>query len=141
MIYLFIALIFYAIAILFGTAASRNVNTNLAAGLQNVLAAVIPLAVAIPFISKKAIQSHKFGIVMALLGGISIAIFAMALNKSFAMNKVGIVTPIVFGGAIFLSTLLSTIVFKEKITAIEALGLTVLAIGFGIIIYARAVAE
>jgi drug/metabolite transporter (DMT)-like permease len=65
----------------------------------------------------------------------------MALNKSFSLNKVGIVTPVVFGGAIFLSTILSYFIFKEKITGIQGLGLAFLAIGFILIIYAKATAS
>lgn len=141
MIYLFIALGFYAVGLLFGAAASRNVNTNLAAGITNALAAAIPLAVAWPYMTKATIQNHKFGVVMAVLGGICIAIFAMALNKSFTLNKVGIVAPVVFGGAILLSTMLSALVFKEKITLLEGAGLAVLLVGMGIIVYARALVK
>lgn len=141
MIYLFIAIIFYTAAILLGTAASRNVNTNLSSGIMNALSAIIPLAVAAPYFARKTIENHKFGIAMAVLAGICIAIFSMALNKGYTLNKVGIVAPIVFGGAIFFSTLLSTVVFKEKITLIEGVGLAVLFVGFGIIIYARAIAK
>jgi drug/metabolite transporter (DMT)-like permease len=141
MIYLFIGMVFYAAALLFGTAASRNTNTNLAAGLANFVGMIIPLAVAIPFITKKTFATQKFGIIMALLSGVCIAIFAMALAKGFTLNKVGIITPVVFGGAIFLSTVVGSIIFKERVTSIEAIGLIFLAAGFGIIIYARAVVK
>ncbi len=82
MVYLFIAAIFYAAALLFGTAAARNVNSNLAVGITNILAMVIPLAVAFPYIKKETFQHHRFGIIMALCSGACIAIFGMALNKS-----------------------------------------------------------
>ncbi len=91
--------------------------------------------------TKATIQNHKFGVIMAVLGGICIAIFAMALNKSFTLNKVGIVAPVVFGGAILLSTVLSALVFKERITVLEGVGLAVLLVGMAIIVYARAMAK
>ena len=38
----------------------------------------------------------------------------MTLNKSYSENKVAIVAPIVFGGAIFLSAILSSLFLKKK---------------------------
>ena len=139
--YIIAAAILYALAILFGASASRNINTNFAAGFSNLFGAVIPLIVAIPFITRSNLSSHKFGVVMTVASGICLALFVMALTKSYSLNKVGIVAPIVFGGAIVLSTLLSTLVFKEKISLIEGMGLAILTLGFGIIIYARVAAK
>lgn len=141
MVYIFIALLFYTAAILFGTAASRNTNTNLAAAITNLVSAVLPIAVVIPIVSKKMVHDGKFGIFMAICSGIAIAIFALALNKSFALNKVGIVTPLIFGGAIFLSTAASYFIFKEKVSQLQFVGLLFLAVGLGIIIYARVTAK
>ncbi|MDO8591676.1 MAG: hypothetical protein Q7R60_01965 [bacterium] len=140
MIYIVGALLLYTIAILLGAAAARNANTNLVSLITSALSVLVPAAVVAPHLSKKAFTSHKFGIIMAVLGGIVVGLFVMALNKSFAENKIGIVAPIVFGGAIFLSTLLSLFVFKERIGLIEGIGLAILGIGFIIIIYARATA-
>ena len=141
MLYLFIGMIFYAAALLFGTAASRNLNTNLAAGLANFMGMLIPIAAAIPALSKRTFTTQRFGLTMAVLSGVCIAVFAMAIAKSFTLNKVGIVTPVIFGGAIFLSTVLGSVIFKEKISATEVIGLCLLALGFGVIIYARATAR
>lgn len=138
MIYIFLALIFYTAAILLGTAAARNLNTNLSAAITNAVSAIIPIIAVVPILSKKTFTEQKFGILMAFLAGMSIAVFAMALNKGYAFNKVGIVAPIVFGGALFLSTILSYFVFKEKVSQTQFFGLFVLAIGLGIVIYARA---
>lgn len=75
---------------------------------------------------------------MSILAGIAIALFGLALSKSYATNKVAIVVPIVFGGSIFLSAILSAILFDEKITILQLIGLLFLAIGLAFIIYARA---
>jgi multidrug transporter EmrE-like cation transporter len=137
MIYHILALLLYTAAILLGAVASRAANTNLVGGITNVIGAIIPLIVAAPLLNAKSLQSQKFGVAMAALGGICIALFVMTLNKSFTENKVGIVTPIVFGGAIFLSTVISYFLFKEKLTALETTGLGVLGLGLIIVIYAR----
>lgn len=134
-------MVLYAVAIVFGAVASRNLNTNLAAGIMNVLPAVLPLVVAIPHFTKNTIMNHKFGLMMAMVAGILIAFFTMALTKSYALNKVGIVAPVVFGGAILLSTVLSAIFLKEKITTLEGIGLVVVLLGLALIIYARAIAK
>jgi multidrug transporter EmrE-like cation transporter len=139
MIYIIAALILYTTAILLGTAASRNADTNLVSLITNSFSVLIPLAIVLPHISKKALSSHKFGVTVAILGGIVVGLFVMALNKSFSENKVGIVTPIVFGGAILLSSVLSIFIFKEKVTLLEGTGLSLVLIGLSIVIYARAV--
>lgn len=141
MVFLFIAMALYAVSIIFGAVASRNLSTNLAAGIMNMLPAIIPLAVAIPHFTKNTIMNHKFGLVMAMCAGVLIAFFTMALTKSYALNKVGIVAPVVFGGAILLSTLLSAVFLKEKISLLEGLGLAVVTIGLAIIVYARVIAK
>ena len=134
-------MVLYTVGIIFGAAASRNANTNIAAAITNIVAAAVPVIVVIPQLAKKGFASSKQGIIFAILGGISIAFFVMAVNKAYSVNKVGIVAPIVFGGAIFLSTVLSYFIFKEKISLLQFAGLMFLAIGFGVIVYARAVGK
>ncbi len=75
---------------------------------------------------------------MAIIGGILIAFFVMAINKAYVENKVAVVAPIVFGGSIFLSAILSFVFFKEKITSLQGLGLALLGVAILIITYARA---
>jgi multidrug transporter EmrE-like cation transporter len=139
MVYLILALLLYTAAILIGAFASRNANTSLVSAITNIVSIIIPTLVAIPVIAKKnGLNTQKYGILMAALGGIVISLFVLTLNKSFTQNKIGIITPVVFGGAILLSTLLSYFLFKEKITAIEGAGLVLMLCGFAILIYARA---
>ena len=83
------------------------------------------------------IADGKLGIIYALIGGIAIALFTMALTKSFALNKVAIVSPIVFGGSIFLSAIISFFLFKEKISMYQGIGLAFLGVGILFILYAR----
>ena len=140
MIYIFLALILYTIAILIGTLASRNLNSILLSGIVNSVSAILPLILAFPLLSKKTFVDFKFGVALAVCAGIVIALFTLALNKSFSLNKVAVVTPIVFGGAILLTSIFGSIIFKEKLSSIEIIGLAVLAVGLGIIIYAKVTA-
>lgn len=141
MIFIFIALVFYTIAILSGAAASRNVNTTVAAALTTFISAFIPIIVAVPLLNKRLFNNHRFGILMALLSGVAIAVFAITINKAFSVNKVGIVTPVVFGGTIFLSTIASFFLFKEKTSPAQTIGLVLVGVGLLVIVYARATAK
>ncbi len=75
---------------------------------------------------------------MAILSGLVVSLFVLALSKSFTQNKIGIVAPVVYGGTILLSTVLSYFVFKEKLSLSEGLGLALVLAGLAVIIYARA---
>jgi len=138
MLYIILALFFYAIAIVIGAIASRNTDSNLVSAIMNAISTIIPLAVVIPILNRKFFENGKFGIMMAIIAGIAIALFTMALNKSFQVNKVAIVSPIVFGGAIFLSAILSYIFLKEKITLVQGAGLILLFIALTLITYSKA---
>jgi len=137
MIYIILASVFYTMAIILSTFASRSTNSNVVAVVSNLVSVFIPLAIITPLINKKFIIDSKYGIIMSILAGIAVAIFTMALLKSYSINKVAIVVPIVFGGAIFLSALAGYLFFKEKITLFQGIGLLLLGIGLFFIIYAR----
>lgn len=138
MIYIILALLFYTVANLASAAASRNTDSNLVTAIVNTVSAIIPIAVIIPHLSKKLIVDGKTGIILAVVVGIAVALFTMLLNKSYSVNKVAIVAPIVFGGSIFLTSILSFIIFKEKFSLAQGIGLVLLAFGLIFIIYAKA---
>lgn len=138
MIYIILAMLCYSIALLFLASANRNVDTNLAVAIVNGLSALIPIIISFSLIGKKLSGNPKFGIIMAVAGGVFISLFGLALAKSYESNKVGIVSPIVFGGAIFISTIASYFIFKEKISVVQGVGLALLGLGFVTITYARA---
>jgi len=137
MIFIIAALLLYTATTLLGAYASRHADSNLITAIMNIMSAVLPIALIIPYVSKINVHDSKYGIITAIFAGASIALFTLAINKSYSVNKVGIVAPIVFGGAIFLSTLISTVLFKEKVSLIQGFGLTFLGIGFIIITYAK----
>lgn len=140
MVYIFLALILYTIVIILGSLASRHLNTNLVAAITNIFSAIIPIAVIIPILNKKLLENPntKFGIIISVATGIAIALFTMSLTKSYSENKIAIVVPIVFGGAIFLSAILSYFFYKEKISGVQGIGLVLMAIALILITYARA---
>jgi uncharacterized membrane protein len=108
-----------------------------AAAIENVISAILPILVVIPILNGKTIQNQKLGILIAITTGIGIAFFTIFLNKAYSQNKVAIVAPIVLGGSIFISAILSYFFFKEKISLFQGVGLTLLGIGLIFITYAR----
>ena len=138
MIYLVLALILFSILNLTAAAAARNLNTNIATVVINVVAVLLPLAVALPAIAKKGLAGHKFGLIMAVITGILVGFYALSMNKAFTLNKVGVLVPAVFGGTVFLTAVISFFLFKERLNTVEAVGLGLVFIGLMVIIYARA---
>lgn len=137
MIYLILATLLLTILTIFAASASRNLNTNIVTAIVHTSAVFVPLMVALPAIVKKEYTNHKFGIMMAIAAGISVGLYGLAINKAFTVNKLGVVTPAVFGGAILLTTLAGYFLFKEKLNNIELLGLVFVLAGFCLIAYAR----
>jgi len=117
--------------------ASRILNTTLVAAIVNIVSAILPALVVIPVLNKVNIQDQKLALIAAIMGGILIALFGIALSKSYSLNKVAVVVPIVFGGSILISTILGSIIFKEKVGLIQGVGLSLLGAGLLVIIYSR----
>ncbi len=121
---------------MFSAFASRSINSNIVTAINNLISAILPFIIAIPLFNTKTINSGKFGLLMSVLAGICIAIFALSFNKSLQVNKVALVSPVVFGGVIFLTTILGSVFFKEKISQFQLYVLLLLGLGFSLIIYA-----
>jgi drug/metabolite transporter (DMT)-like permease len=137
MIYLILATLLLTVLTIFAALASRNLNTNIVTAIVHTSSIFIPFAVAIPAIVKKEYMNHKFGIIMAIAAGLSVGLYGLTINKAFTVNKLGVVTPAIFGGAILLSTLAGYFLFKETLSTLEFIGLIFVLAGFCLIVYAR----
>ncbi|MCA9346287.1 hypothetical protein KC960_02250 [Candidatus Saccharibacteria bacterium] len=135
MVYIFLALITYSTAMLIATYANRHANVSLVALIVNVISVIVPLILF--FGARRDKTSTKNGIIAAFLGGLIISVFTLALGKSYEQNNVAIVAPIVFGGAIVITSVASLFLFKEKIVPMQAVGLVLVAIGLGLVVYSR----
>lgn len=137
MFYIISALILYSVAIITGAAASRNANPTLTTGIMNTLSAIIPFAILAKSIKPSLEASSKFGIIMALVTGVFLALFSVVLNRAYTTDKVAIISPVVFGGAIALSSIASFFIFKERITALQSFGLILVLAGVAIIVCSK----
>lgn len=137
--YLILALLLFTALNLAGAVASRNANTNLVALVSQLASFVIPAIVILPALAKQNIQSQRFGLLMAVATGLLVGAYAVVVSKAFTQTKIAVITPVIFGGAILLTTIWSYLVFKEKISPVEGIGLACVLVGIVVIIYARAV--
>jgi drug/metabolite transporter (DMT)-like permease len=137
-LYIFAALVLYTTAILLGTYATRHAGPAVVSLVTNIVAVVAGLAFVMAEMSHTSVVNQRNGLIAAGLGGIAIGAFTVFLNKSFATSNVAIVSPVVFGGAIVLSAILGTIIFKERITQYQAVGLVLVTAGLVAILYAKA---
>ena len=135
MIYIFLALATYSSAILLATYANRHANISRVALVVNVISIFVPLLLYLGAKGDKT--SSKNGILAAIAGGVVISVFTLALGKSYEQNNVAIVAPIVFGGSIVITSIVSMFLFKEKIVPIQAVGLALVALGLILIIFSR----
>jgi drug/metabolite transporter (DMT)-like permease len=137
MFYIIAACLLYSAAILLGTYASRNANTNLVAAIVNIVSSLIPTVVVFASFSEKLKASTKAGLLAAGLGGVLIAFFVMALNKAYSEENVAIISPIVFGGSIAITSVASYFIFKEKIVGLQLVGLVLVLIGLSLVVISR----
>lgn len=123
-------------AILVAAYANRNANIGLVALIVNIMSVSVPALLF--FASRQGDKaSTRAGIIAAVLGGVFISVFTLTLGKAYEQNNVAIVGPIVFGGSIVLTSIASYFLFKEKIVPMQGLGLLLVAVGLGLVVYSR----
>ena len=137
MITIFVALIFYTTALMFIAIASRRLDSSIVTMIGNIISAIIPIGAALPMIERYPVAQNKEGYMYAAIAGACIAIFGIALARSFADSRVAIVNPIVFGGSIFLTAVLSAFIFKERISMFQGIGLACMFVGLSFIVYSK----
>jgi drug/metabolite transporter (DMT)-like permease len=136
MVYIFLALITYSVAMLFATYANRHANVSWVALIVNTISISVPLILLLAA-REGSKASTKNGIAAAVAGGVLISLFTLLLGKSYELNNVAVVGPIVFGGSIVLTSIASLFLFKEKIAPLQGLGLVFVVIGLGLVVYSR----
>lgn len=140
-ILMFISAVGYAGFQFFSAKAGGRLDYLLSAIVINVVAVIIPLTLLLNGIFQKnaVVTTQKSGLIYAGLAGISIAIFAIAFQKIFQQGgSLSFVSPLIFGGAIALSTILSLLILKESINIYHILGILFILGGIACISLAKA---
>ena len=131
-----ICALFYAAFEIFAGLAGGKVNSWLAAALYNGIGTVIPLIVYFATTAKG--KTTLKGVILASLAGISIMLFSVLLANIF--NKGGnlsYVIPTIYGTAILISSLYGLFILKDKVTALEVVGLVLVVFGVTLIALSR----
>lgn len=77
------------------------------------------------------------GIFWSVVSGVLIGVFSLILIRIFSRGGLAYVMPAVYGGTIVLSVILARIFFKETVTGLQMAGIAVVALGIGMIVYAK----
>lgn len=133
-----VAMVLYA---LFGVAtaqASLKLNSFLVAAISAAMGVAIPLVAYYTVSAKKNLPVSVDGVVLSLVAGALIASFSMLFIYIFSKaENVSFVMPVIFGGTIVVSSLIGIIFFKEQTSLIGAVGLLVITLGVGLVVYSR----
>ena len=128
----------YSVFLISISRASLHTDPNLAAGIVNSLGAAIPIALFFIADSTKENAINFRGINWALLGAIGIAVFTMALAKLFSIGEnIGFVTPLIYGLAIFCSTLISWAFFGAGTNKYQLAGLIMFVGSLCLLVYSK----
>ena len=133
-----VATVAYSLFLVAISRASLFTDSNLVAAIVNALGTFVPLGLFM--VSGAALDgsNNAKGIVWAIIGGIGVAAFIMALARIFSIGgNVGFVTPLVYGGSIIIATTVGGLVYREPISPWQVIGLLFVTAGIGCIVYAR----
>jgi len=135
-----IATVCYALFDVFAARASKGIDANQSSVIFNGLGALIPLGILAVAKARgaKAVVPTGEGILYSVLAGVAIAAFSVLLIKIFEKGGLSYVVPVIYGGAIVLTALTGWIAFKEQFSALQAVGVMVVVLGIGVIVYAKA---
>ena len=135
-----LATILYTLFDIFASKASNRIDANLSSVIFNGLGAVLPLVIYIFYkFSKgaKLVATTSSGIIYSVLAGVAIAGFSILLIKIFEKGGLAYVVPLIYGGTIVLASLTGWLIFKESVSGLQILGIAVVVIGIGLIVFSK----
>jgi uncharacterized membrane protein len=135
-----LATILYTLFDIFASKAGNRIDANLSSVIFNGLGAILPLIIYVFYkFSKgaKLIATTSSGIIYSVLAGIAIALFSILLIKVFEKGGLAYVVPLIYGGTVALVSLTGWLIFKESVSGLQILGIAVVVIGIGLIVFSK----
>ena len=135
-----LATILYTLFDIFASKASNRIDANLSSVIFNGLGAVLPLVIYVFYkFSKgaKLVATTSSGITYSVLAGVAIAGFSILLIKIFEKGGLAYVVPLIYGGTVVLASLTGWLIFKESVSGLQILGIAVVVIGIGLIVFSK----
>lgn len=136
-----LAVVIYAAFITFVSRAGGKIDSGLGAFIFNGLGAMVPLAVftiAKTTNPKEMLPTTKNGLIFAVLAGLCVGIFSLLMLKIFQKGSLGYVMPIVYGGAIALSSVSGWALFNASINTLQVGGVLLVVAGIVLIAIGKA---
>lgn len=127
-----LAVVCYTIFITFVSRAAGRVDDGLGGFIYNGLGAIVPLAIFAAMKighSKNILPTTKNGVVYSLIAGVAIGLFTLVMMRIFQKGSLGYVMPVVYGGAVLLSTVAGWLFFDGKINTLQVAGLLLVVTG------------
>ncbi len=137
-----IATVAYALFQFFSAKAGGKLDGSLAPLVMNVVNIALLLLFFLSQLLGKAhlLPTQRSGLIYAGWAGVAIAVFILSFNKIFQHGgNLSFVSPMIFGAAIVLSTILSVLFLKESLTPYHFLGIVLVISGIAFISFARSV--
>lgn len=131
-ILLALAVVLYAIFIIFVSRAGGKIDDGLGGFIFNGVGAIAPI---IAFVIMKAshvkgmLPTTKDGVLYSVLAGVAIGLFTIVIMKIFQKGSLGYVMPIVYGGAVLLSSVAGWLWFSASINTLQVVGLLLVVAG------------
>jgi uncharacterized membrane protein len=126
------AIVLYAIFITFVSRAGGKIDDGLGGFIFNGVGAVVPIVV---FLAMKAshakgmLPATKNGVLYSVLAGVAIGLFTLVVMRIFQKGSLGYVMPIIYGGAVVLSSLAGWFLFSATVNALQIAGILLVVAG------------
>lgn len=126
------AVVFYAVFIIALSRSAGKLDDALGATIFSSLSAVMPLFVYLASRAsrpKEILPTTKNGLIFIVVAGISVALFNLLILRIFQKGSLGYVMPIVYGGAILLSSVAGWLWFSAAINTLQVVGILLVVAG------------
>jgi uncharacterized membrane protein len=129
---LILAVILYAIFITFVSRAGGKIDDGLGGFIFNGIGAVVPLVVFVAMRASHAkgmLPTSKNGVLYSVIAGVAIGLFTLVVMKIFQKGSLGYVMPIIYGGAVVLSSLAGWFLLSATVNALQVAGILLVVAG------------
>jgi len=129
--------VLYASFEIFAGLAGNHINSWLAAVMYNGIGTLVPLIVYLSVASKG--KTTAKGIFFAGLAGVGIMLFSVIFARIFALGgDLPYVIPVIYGGAIVLSSMFGWLVLRDRLSLLQGAGLMLILAGITLVVVAKA---
>lgn len=138
-IYLLLVTILFRIGFdVFVSRTGGKISDFLANGILSTLAGLIPLAIYIFMNRENTLPTTKSGVVYSIIAGLFVGAFTIMLVRLFERGEnLSVISPAVYGGTLVGASIIGWFIFKEPITLYGVLGVLLIAMGVGLVVYSR----